>query len=102
MGFDIHPQLIFLAEVGHEEDGLAGVVMDDSHAVGLFDSEEVPEGRLLLDEVLNIVIVFVEGFDAFPETDGGVFGVGLLQFGEEALSEFEVEIGGDFGCVDGL
>ena len=78
MWLDVHPQFVFLAEVGHEEDGLASIVMDDSQAVGLFDSEEVPEGGLLLDEILDIIIVFVEGFDAFPETDGGLFRVGFL------------------------
>ena len=78
MGFDVHPQLVFLAEVRYEEDSLAGVMMNDGQTVGLFDSKEVPEGGLLLDKILDIIIVFVEGFDAFPETDGGLFRVGFL------------------------
>ena len=81
-------------------------MVDNGVAVGFFDPEKVPESRLLLGQVIEILVIFVDCGNTSPQTDGVVelFVVGdyFFEFGEETGSEFGVEVGADFGCGDGL
>lgn len=78
--------------------------MDEGLAVSLFDSEEVPESRLLLWQVVVVIVVFVESFDALEKTDGilEILGRSLdfSQLVEVSLAELEMEILRNFGAVN--
>jgi len=71
LGSHVHPQLVAFAQLRHEQHCFTSVVVDDSIAVSFLDSEEVPESGLLFDYVIDVVIVLVDIYNAFEETDGG-------------------------------
>lgn len=79
--------------------------MDYSQTVRLLDSEEVPESRLLLHQVIDIVVVLVQGLNALEQTHRVVkarISTGdFLQLVDEPFPQFEVEVLWHFGAVDG-
>ena len=68
-GFHDHPQLVIFGDFRNEEDCFARVVVDEGQAVGLFHAEEVPEGGFLFGQIVDIVVIFVDGLDAFQQSD---------------------------------
>ena len=53
--------------------------------VSLLNSKEIPESRFLFDEILDIIVVFEHSLDSLEETDGRVFRIAFLEFGEKSL-----------------
>lgn len=79
--------------------------MDQSHAIRLFDSKQVPESRLLLWKIFDVIVILRDGLDPLEKTDRTleicVIRSLLVKLFDELLSDSEVKISWNLGTIDG-
>ena len=79
-------------------------MVDEGQAVGLFHAEEVPEGGFLFGQIVDIVVIFVDGLDAFQQSDwiSELFATAfnLCEALDEPCSKLVVEVVGDCGAIN--
>lgn len=79
-------------------------MVDDGEAIGLLDSKEVPESGLLLGQVVNIIVIFMQGLDTLQQghriAEAFLPSLDLGELLEEASPQLEVEIVGYLGAID--
>ena len=79
-------------------------MVDDGQAVGLFHAEEVPEGGFLFGEIVDIIVIFVDGLDAFQQSDWIsellATAFDFCQALDEPCSKFVMEVVRDCGAIN--
>ena len=79
--------------------------INDCIAVSLLDPKKVPEGRFLLNVMIEILIVLMDCLNSLKQADimsGLMFrSFCLVEPIDESFPEFEVKVLRDFGTVNG-